>query len=596
MKIRSAKDLKKTYISFFEKKGHREIPSASLIPEGDSSTLFISAGMHPLVPYLMGQKHPLGKRLVDVQECVRTSDIDEVGDKTHHTWFEMLGNWSLGDYFKKESLEWSLEFLVKVLKLDKDRISVTCFAGDETAPKDTQSAEIWQDLGIPTSRIFFLGKKENWWGPVSETGPCGPDSEIFYDTGKKACGKTCNPSCSCGKYTEIWNNVFMEYEKKSDGTFVALKQKNVDTGMGVERTLAMILGNSDHYLSSTWRPIINKIEELSGICYQAESKKPMRIIADHTMAALFIAADGVVPGNKEAGYILRRLIRRSIRQAKLIGIEGPFIVEVAKKIIENKGSFAGNYPELDRTKEIVDVFSEEEVKFFRSLGKGLAKLTEIFSELKEAKKTSLSGKSAFYIFETFGFPFELIKEEAEKEGLNVSLKEFEEKQKEHQDMSRKASAGRFKGGMSGRSPKEIAYHTATHLLHRCLINVLGDHIAQAGSAITPEKMRFDFTYSKPLTDNELDRVEKMVNKEIKNDLPVRMEVMSFADSQKIGAKAFFSDRYPEKVNVYFIGNFSSEVCGGPHVKSTGQLGKFKIIKQESSGSGKRRIYAKLDTE
>jgi alanyl-tRNA synthetase len=596
MKITNAKDLKLLYISFFKKKGHQEIPTASLIPEGDSSTLFISAGMHPLVPYLMGQKHPLGKRLVDVQECVRTNDIDKVGNETHHTWFEMLGNWSLGDYFKKESISWSLEFIVKVLKLDKEKVLVTCFAGDKNAPRDTQSAKIWQDLGIPASRIFFLGKEENWWGPVGKTGPCGPDSEIFYDTGKKPCSKDCNPSCSCGKYTEIWNNVFLEYEKKSNGKFIPLKQKNVDTGMGVERTLAVILGKTDHYLSSTWQPIISKIEELSGIDYQAENRQPMRIIADHVVAAVFIAADGVVPGNKEESYILRRLIRRSIRQAKLLGIEEAFIAKVAKKVIENRDNFAGNYPELDREEEIVSILSEEETRFSRSLSRGLAKLMEIFTELKKAKKTVLSGKSAFYIYETFGFPYELIKEEAEREGLRVDQKEFERKQISHRDMSRKASMGKFKGGMSGRSAEEIAYHTATHLLHRSLIDVLGDHVSQAGSAITPEKMRFDFTHPKPLTANELNKVERMVNEKIRKDLPVRMEVMSFSESQKIGAKAFFSDRYPEKVNVYFIGDFSSEVCGGPHVKSTGQLGKFKIIKQESPSSGKRRIYAKLDTE
>ena len=594
MKIKTAKDLKRVYISFFEKKGHKEIPSSPLLPEGDSSTLFISAGMHPLVPYLMGEKHPLGNRLVDVQECVRTGDIDEVGNKTHHTWFEMLGNWSLGDYFKKESINWSLEFLTEVLGLEKEKISVTCFAGDKDAPRDTESAKAWESAGIPSSRIYFFDKKENWWG--LETGPCGPDSEIFYDTGKKACGRDCNPSCSCGKYTEIWNNVFMEYEKKKNGQFFPLKQKNVDTGMGVERTLAVILGNDDHYQSPTWQPIVKVLEELSGVSYKEEKNKRMiRIIADHIRASVFIAADGVVPGNKEESYILRRLIRRSIRQGKLLGIKGDFVSKIAEVVLENRSVLAGEYPELT-SQNILLVLSEEETKFSRSLTTGLSKLESLLVELGKKKIKTLSGEDSFYLYETFGFPIELIEEEVEKDGFRVDKEGFLEKQKEHQEKSRKASPGRFKGGMLGRSTKEIAHHTVTHLLHRALINVLGDHVSQAGSAVTVEKMRFDFTHLQPLTSEEIETVETLVNKKIREDLPVNMEVMSFKKSQKKGATAFFSDRYPQKVKVYSIGDFSLEVCGGPHVKSTGVLGKFKIIKQDSCGSGKRRIYAKLEME
>ncbi len=595
MKIKTARELKKAYVSFFEKKGHREIPSASLLPEGDSSTLFISAGMHPLVPYLLGEEHPLGKRLVDVQECVRTGDIEEVGNKFHHTWFEMLGNWSLGDYFKEQSISWSLEFLTEVLGLNKEKISVTCFAGDNDVPRDTKSAKVWESLGIPSSRIYFFDKKENWWG--LETGPCGPDSEIFYDTGKKGCSDNCNPSCSCGKYIEIWNNVFIEYDKKKNGLFVPLKQKNVDTGMGVERTLAVILGNDDHYQSPTWQPIVKVLEKLSGVSYQEKkNKKMIRIIADHVRAGVFIVADGVVPGNKEESYILRRLIRRSIRQGKLLGIKGDFISKVAKAVLENRDSLAGEYPELGSSEKILSVLSEEEARFSHSLTTGLSKLEGLLVGLGKKKEKVLSGKDAFYLYETFGFPFELIKEEVKSQGFCVDKDEFLEKQKEHQEKSRKASLGRFKGGMSGRSKKEIAYHTATHLLHRTLIAVLGDHVSQVGSAITIEKMRFDFTHFDPLTNKEIRAVEILVNKKIEENLPVKMEMMSFKQSQEKGAIAFFSDRYPEMVKVYSIGDFSCEVCGGPHVKLTGVLGEFKIVKQEGCGSGKRRIYAKLEME
>lgn len=596
----TARQLRDRYFEFFKERDHVVIPSASLIPEGDSSTLFISAGMHPLVPYLLGEAHPSGKRLCSLQKCLRTGDIDNVGDGFHHTFFEMLGNWSLGDYWKKEAISWSFEFLEKVLRLDIGKINVSCFAGDKDASKDEESFKVWQNLGIPMERIFFFGKKENWWGPVGQTGPCGPDTEMFVDTGKPKCGSGCDVSCQCGKYVEIWNDVFMEYEKKADGNYRPLKQKNVDTGMGLERVTAIINGyGEDDYRTKIFWPIIETIQKVSGRSYEEEkNRKPMRIIADHIRAAVFVITDGVIPGNKERGYVLRRLIRRSIRQGKLLGMEDNFAGQIAKAALDNKNNFGGDYPELTKNeKMILDVISEEENEFRKTLDRGLKETARLIED------DNFSGLTAFNIYQTYGFPLEMIIEEAEKLGKKPGgdfMKKFNGAKKGHQELSRTAAKGKFKSGLANNSEKIIKYHTATHLLQAALREILGDHVQQVGSNITEERLRFDFTHPERLTDEEIKKTGELINERIKEDLPVKMEVMSFEESQKQGALAFFNGRYPAKVKVYSIGGpvgegqaFSKEVCAGPHLDSTGGLGSFKIIKEESCGGGKRRIYAVL---
>jgi len=592
----SARQLREKFFAFFKKKKHAVIPAASLIPQGDSSTLFISAGMHPLVPYLMGEVHPLGKRLVDVQECLRTVDIEAVGDAFHHTWFEMLGNWSLGDYFKKEAIAWSFEFLTQVLRLNPERLHVTCFAGDQDAPQDKESASIWRKLGLAEDRIHFLPKKDNWWGPVGETGPCGPDTEMFVDTLPDLPPEDFQQGCQRGRYVEVWNNVFMEYYRNEKGEYEALKQKNVDTGMGVERVLAVLWGKKDNYLTSVWQPIIEKIEELTGKSYQNQRfQRPMRIIADHLRAAVFVIAEGVLPGNKEQGYVLRRLIRRSVRQGNLLGAGQSFVEKVGKAILDNQEHYAGEYPKLrHQQKTILSVLAEEEGKFNRTLSRGLRELNRLLEELKSKRQKKLSGQQAFYLYETFGFPLELTVEEAQSKGLAVDEKGFWASQEKHQQKSRQSAAGRFKGGLAEHSPQAIAYHTATHLLHQALREVLGNHVAQEGSAITPERMRFDFSHPSPLTSQQIKKVEELVNQKIKENLPVKMEVMEFSAARQKGALFLAKVQYPPRVKVYSIGDFSCEVCGGPHVERTAQLGHFKIIKEESCGSGKRRIYAILE--
>lgn len=565
-----ARDLKEKFINFFISKGHAEIPSASLIPENDPTTLFISAGMHPLVPYLLGQPHPLGKRLVNVQKCLRTGDIDEVGDETHHTFFEMLGNWSLGDYFKKEAITWSFEFLTKELNFNINRLSVTCFTGDQNAPKDEESAQIWQSLGV--KNIKFLPAKDNWWGPAGNVGPCGPDTEMFIDG------------------VELWNDVFMQYYKDKNGKYSSNKQINVDTGMGVERTTAFLNGFSDNYLSQIWQPTIKKIEEISNKKY-SDSKytKSIRIIADHIKAAVFIIADGVEPSNKEAGYVLRRLIRRSIRQGKLLGIETNFISQVAQAVLENQDKYAGTYPELNQNRDkILAILDTEENKFRKTLNKGLSEINKLIQ-----KNKSVSGKQAFTLYESFGFPVEMIEEELKKNNLSLDKKEFEKAKLEHQKKSQTLSAGKFKSGLADNSEIITKYHTATHLLHATLRKILGDHVQQSGSNITAERLRFDFSHDRKLTDDQVKKVEDLVNQKINQKIKVQKETMSFTEAQKQNALAFFGSKYPEIVSVFTIDDFSKEVCTGPHVKNTGELGKFKIIKQESAGSGKRRIYALL---
>jgi alanyl-tRNA synthetase len=577
-------ELKQKYLDFFVKKNHRIIPNVSLVPENDPSTLFISAGMHPLVPYLLGEIHPLGKRVCSLQRCLRTDDIDNVGDGFHHTFFEMLGNWSLGDYWKEEALSWSLEFLTEVLGFDQKKLSVSCFAGDKDAPKDEESAKIWLKLGIPKERIYFLPKKDNWWGPVGGTGPCGSDSEMFIDTGKPKCSSGCGVSCQCGKYIEVWNDVFMQYNKTAEGKFIPLKQKNVDTGMGVERVTALTSGfGEDDYQTELFWPIIQEIEQVSDRKYE-NSQKPMRIMADHLRAAAFLIADGVIPENKDRSYVLRRLIRRAVFQMSFFPrITSPTEAtkKISQKIIEIYGD---SYPIFSEPEKVIVTLTEEIKKFEKTLSKGIKFLN---------KYLHLDAQIAFDAFQTYGVPFDVAKEIAAQKGQKVNQKDFEKKFNQHQQLSRKGARKKFAGGLADHSQIVIKYHTATHLLHAALRKILGEHVHQVGSNLTAERLRFDFTHPNKLTDKQIRKIEELINKKIKENLPVKMEIMSLAEAQKKGALAFFSQKYGEKVNMYMIGDFSKEVCGGPHVKATGEIGQLEIFKEETSGVGKRRLYARL---
>ena len=600
-----ASELKKKYFEFFKEKQHALISSASLIPEHDPTVLFTTAGMHPLVPYLMGQPHPEGKRIVDVQKCIRTGDIDEVGDPSHLTFFEMLGNWSLGDYWKKEAIEWSFEFLTskKWLGLDKENLYVTVFAGDKDAPKllsesekgletfskfprDEESAKIWRSIGIQEKRIFYLPKKDNWWGPAGSTGPCGPDTEMFIDTGKEKCSKNCRPGCSCGKYFEVWNDVFMEYEKTKDGKYIPLKQQNVDTGMGVERTIAMLQGKENIFETEVFKPLIDKIKENS----KEENMKSMRIISDHLKAATFILAENIAPSNLDQGYILRRLIRKSIRHFRLLGIEKEnFTAKIAKIVI---GIYKDDYPELKQNKKfILEELEKEEKKFKRTLEKGLRE----FNKITNKGKKEITGKEAFLLFQSYGFPIEMTEELAKENNLKVNKKEFEKEFEKHQKLSRAGAEKRFKGGLADNSGETKELHTSTHLLNEALRTVLKTkNIFQKGSNITPERLRFDFNFDRKLTEQEKKQVEDLVNKKIKESLPVKKEEMSLEEAKKEGAQGVFEHKYSGKVSVYSIGDFSKEICGGPHVENTSELGHFKIKKEESSAAGIRRIKAVLE--
>ncbi len=580
------KELIKKYIDFFKSKGHKVIPSASLVPENDPSVLFTTAGMHPLVPYLLGQEHPLGKRIVNVQKCIRTTDIEEVGDTTHHTFFEMLGNWSLGDYFKKEAIEFSFEFLTKYLNIPIEKLAVSVFAGDKNAPRDNESAKTWEKLGIPKERITFLGKKDNWWGPAGATGPCGPDTEIFYwKPNKIKSPKKFDPEDE--RWVEIWNLVLMQYEKDKKGNYNEAKQKNIDTGMGVERTVSILNELEDNYLSDSFKPIIEKIEKLSRKKYDSDKhKKIMRIIADHIKAAVFIISDGVVPSNTERGYILRRLIRRAIRYGKEITLQ-EFTKKIAEPVFE---IYSETYPELKKNKEkILMELEKEEIKFSKTIGRGL----KIFNNLTQNKK-NLSGKDSFLLYQSYGFPPEMIEEESKNRKIKFKKSDFEEELRKHQKLSQTAAKGKFKAGLADSSEKTTQYHTATHLLHEALKKVLGDHLEQKGSNITQERLRFDFKHDKKLTDEEKKKVENLVNKQIKRALPVSIKEMPFEKAVKGGASASFQEKYPPIVKVYTMGDFSKEVCTGPHVKNTKELGKFKITKEESSSAGIRRIKAVLE--
>ncbi len=577
---------------FFEDKGHAWIPSAPLIPEGDTSTLFISAGIHPLVPYFIGQKHPMGNRLANVQECLRTGDIEEVGDTYHHTWFEMLGNWSLGSYFKEESIKWSWEFLTEVLGIDSERLAVTIFKGDENAPFDEQSKQAWISVGLDEEKIFPMGKEDNWW-EVGETGPGGPDTEIFYDTQKKPCSSECQPGCDCGKWIEIWNNVFPQYDRQSDGSYKKLAHPNVDTGMGLARMVGVLQGHFDDYQLQPLAKIIEKIEEVSNKKYgeDKERDKFIRIIADHLRAAVFVLGEEIVPANKKQGYVLRRLIRRSVRFGKLVGIERPFCKQIAGQVISD---YKDDYQKLAVNREfIIGTVEDEERKFFRVLDRGLKLLKEELGRVDDGGE--LDGKTVFDLYQSYGFPLEITIEEAERlrPEVKVDIDGFYQAMKNHKQKSKKGAKGIFSGGLAEKKEETIRLHTATHLLHQALKQVLGDHIYQAGSAITTEKLRFDFPHPKALSDEEINQVEGIINQVIDKDLPVKVKTMSLEEAKKSRAGFIPGKNYPNEVKVYEIGGFSREICGGPHVESTGELGKFEIIKEESSGAGKRRIYARL---
>jgi len=566
--------LKKLYLDFFVKKGHQIIPSASLVPENDPTALFISAGMHPLVPYLLGEPHPLGKKLCSVQRCLRTGDIDFVGDGFHHTFFEMLGNWSLGDYWKKEAIGYSWEFLTKILQIPAEKISVSCFAGDQDAPRDEETAQIWQNLGIPREKIHFLGKKENWWGPIGQTGPCGPDTEMFYDTGKPVCGPDCNVACQCGKYLEIWNDVFMQYEKTAAGRYRWLKQRNVDTGMGVERVTAVLSGfEGDDYRTDAFWPIVEKIQSVSGQKYAGKNQVLMRIIADHLRAAVFLINDGVRPGNIEQGYVVRRLLRRAAVKMRLL--TGKLASAGELKLITDT---------IKAKKELAAVIGEEMVKFEKTLDRGLR-------QVKKSK--NFDGKTAFDLYQSYGFPFEITQELAQECGQKISQQAFAKELTQHQQISRQGATKKFAGGLADHSAVVTKYHTATHLLQQALRDVLGDQVHQIGSNITAERLRFDFTHPQALTSEEIEKVEKIVNQKIKAGLPVTMTTMSLAEAKKQGGLAFFEGRYADKVKMYSIGDYSKEVCGGPHVTSTREIGSIKVTRQKAVGAGRRRLYATL---
>ncbi len=596
MRNLSSRELRQLYLDFFRSKGHAVIPSASLIPENDPTVLFTTAGMHPLVPYLMGQKHPAGTRLTDVQKCVRTGDIDEVGDTSHCTFFEMLGNWSLGDYFKKESIAWSWEFLTdeKWLGIPKEKLSFTCFEGDADAPRDTVSHDRWVEMGADPSHIVYLPKKNNWWGPAGLTGPCGPDTEIFYDTGRPACGPDCKAGCDCGKYLEIWNNVFMEYNKVGEGKFEPLAQKNVDTGMGLDRTIATLQGVESVFDTDAFAGIIELIGKLSHHSYKESDAtvKAFRIIADHIRCATFILGDqrGVTPSNVDQGYILRRLIRRSIRYAMQLNIPRYGLVDVAAAVIDQYGDV---YPELEENREkVLSELKREENRFADTLKKGIKEFNKTAANAQDGK---IDGISAFHLYDTYGFPIELTMELAQEKGITVDVDGFHAAFAEHQKKSQAGATQRFKSGLADHQEATTALHSATHLLHKALRVVLNDDtISQKGSNITAERLRFDFSFPRKLTPEELKAVEDLVNEQIGRHMPITCEEMTVAEAKAQGAIGLFESKYGERVKVYTMGDFSKEICGGPHAQNTGDLGHFVIKKEEASSSGVRRIKAILE--
>ena len=594
MKSMTAKELRALFLQFFQEKGHAVIPSASVIPENDPTVLFTTAGMHPLVPYLLGQKHPAGRRLTDVQKCIRTGDIDDVGDMSHLTFFEMLGNWSLGDYFKKEMIPWSWEFLTseKWLGIDPDKLAFTVFEGDADCPRDEEAAQLWRSCGVKDDHLFYLPKEHNWWGPAGITGPCGPDTEMFIIV-KKPCGPHCSPACHCGAYLEIWNDVFMQYNKQQDGSFLPLAQKNVDTGMGLERTICVLTGKKSVYETDIFERILGKIEELSGKQYHPddENTKAFRIIADHMRTSTFILGDprGVSPSNVDQGYILRRLIRRAIRYAMQLGMPEDSLKHVAEAVIAQYGEF---YTELTANRDkIMTELSREEQRFQKTLKNGIREFERIKGTFADGR---IDGPSAFRLYDTFGFPIEFTEEMARENGLTVDVEGFKAAFAEHQKKSQAGAEQRFKGGLADSSEATARLHTATHLLQAALRKVLGDGVAQRGSNITPERLRFDFSFERKVTPEELKEVERLVNEAIAADAVITCEEMTVDEARAAGAIGLFGDKYGERVKVYTMGGFSKEICGGPHASHTGELGTFKIKKEEASSAGVRRIKAVLE--
>ncbi len=595
MKLTSV-ELRKKWIEFFRERGHTPISSASLIPENDPTVLFTTAGMHPLVPYLLGQPHPEGKRLCDAQKCVRTGDIDDVGDSSHCTFFEMLGNWSLGDYFKKEMVPWSYEFLTEVLKISPDRLAVTVFEGDADCPRDDETAELWHKCGIKKENIFYLGKKHNWWGPAGQTGPCGPDTEMFFDTGKPKCCDACSPACDCGKYVEIWNDVFMQFNKNADGSFSPLKQKNVDTGMGLERVLMNVHGLKSVYDTDVFVPIVD------GIKSRADSRvtdaptdddiRAVRVVADHIRTSTFILGDerGAVPSNVDQGYILRRLLRRAIRFGTTVGLKKGDYSQIADIVV---GLYKDVYPELDAARDkIKSEIDAEEERFTKTLENGIKEFEKLCRFLQDKV---IPGKSAFRLYDTYGFPLEMTVEMARERGFTVDVEGFEKKFEEHKNLSHAGAEQRFKGGLADTGELTARLHTATHLLHRALKTVLNDEsVNQRGSNITPERLRFDFSFGRAMTPEEVKAVEDKVNAAIAADVPVVCEEMTVEQAKAAGAVGLFTSKYGEKVKVYTMGEFSKEICGGPHAARTGELGHFRIVKEQSSSAGVRRIKAVLE--
>ncbi|MCX6748268.1 MAG: alanine--tRNA ligase [Candidatus Pacearchaeota archaeon] len=585
------KGLIKKYIDFFKLKNHKEIPNFPLVPENDPTVLFTTAGMHPIVPFLLGQPHPLGKRLVNVQRCIRTGDIDKVGNEVHHTFFEMLGNWSLGDYFKKEAIEYSFEFLTKVLKIPKEKLAVSCFLGDETAEKDEEAASIWMKLGVAKERIAFLSKENNWWGPAGNTGPCGPDTEMFYWRSKSSPPKTFNPKDN--NWVEIWNNVLMQYNKDSFGKYNSAKQKNVDTGMGVERTIAVLDGLTDNYLTSSFFPIIKEIEKISGKKYSKieGETRAMRIIADHIKASVMILAEKVSPSNIERGYVLRRLIRIAIRYGKFLGMK-----DFTKSLVTPILKIYDNYPLLQKNKEfIIQELELEEKRFNETIELGI----RYFEKIKSQSRREITGKDAFLLYQSYGFPIEMTQELAKDSKIEVDILGYKKELAKHQELSRTASSGQFKSGLADNSEQVTKYHTATHLLHAALRQVLGTEVEQRGSNITAERLRFDFSYPQKLTACQLQEVENLVNEYIKSGLDVKRDELTLEQAKKSGALGLFEHKYGEKVSVYTVcgkDKISKEICSGPHVTNTKELGHFKIIKEEASSAGVRRIKAELIDE
>ncbi len=581
-------EIRNKYLDFFKSKGHSVIPSAPLIPENDPSVLFTTAGMQPLVPYLLGEKHPEGTRLTDYQKCVRTNDIEEVGDNRHLTYFEMLGNWSLGDYFKEESIAMSFEFLTKELGIPAEKLSVTCFAGDEDCPRDEVAAEAWKKAGIPEERIYYYGKDDNWW-IAGEEGPCGPDTEMFYDTGKPACGPNCEPSCGCGKYVEIWNNVFMEYFKDKNG-YSKLKQKNVDTGLGLERMAMLLQGKETPFDTELFEPVMKKLENIQKV----DIIESRRIVAEHLRSSIMIISDGGRPSNLDRGYVLRRLIRRMIRHLNKLQIDLNELGELIEINVENLREM---YPELMKNKEIIkNVIIEEKEKFVKTLSNGEREFEKEIRKMKEQGKNKIAGEVVFKLYDTYGFPPEVTKELANENGYEVEIEEFNELFKKHQEKSRAGSEAKFKGGLAEQTEQTIKYHTATHLLNAALKQVIGKDAHQRGSNITVDRMRFDFNCDHKLSDEEKQKLEDLVNEWIKQAIPVTKQEMKKEEAIKSGAECMFIEKYPDIVTVYSIGDISKELCGGPHVKNTSELGHFKIKKEESSSSGIRRIKAVLVEE